>query len=85
MLYPIIRTIIASVVALAIALLVYCLLAEILFIPNADAAAYNDGICTNCGGQYKYASTTVVNHAERWYYVCNECDHVIKLYNQPAK
>ena len=85
MLYPTIRVIIASVVTLAIVLLIYCLLAEVLFIPTVDAAAYNDGICTNCGGQYKYASTTVVNHAERWYYVCDGCDHVIKLHNQPAK
>lgn len=36
--------------------------------------AYNNGICTECGGEYRFSGAD----RSQYYYTCAECDHTIR-------
>lgn len=41
---------------------------------NEAIAAYNNGICTECGGKYHFSGSGLV----WYYYTCEQCDHTIR-------
>lgn len=47
-----------------------------------DAEVYNNGICTECGGDYVFSSAVRVRNAggsdDDYYYTCDKCGHTIK-------
>lgn len=49
----------------------------ILDVKNANKH-WNNGICDNCGGNYKFKSAThLKNGGDKFYYSCENCDHTI--------
>ena len=43
---------------------------------------YNDGVCTNCGGHYKFVSaakTRSTTTTTYYYYQCDNCEKIIEL------
>lgn len=46
---------------------------------KASIAAYNNGICTECGGEYRLCGAYYVrNSGDHYIYVCQECGHGIE-------
>lgn len=46
---------------------------------KASIAAYNKGICTECGGEYRLSGGYHVrNGGDHYIYVCEECGHGIE-------
>lgn len=45
---------------------------------NADIKTYNNGICTQCGGEYKIFS----KEHEQYNYKCEDCDYIITTHTQ---
>ena len=44
-----------------------------------DEEEYNNGICSLCGGEYKFTSTVHYhNGGNRYYYTCDKCGHTIE-------
>lgn len=40
---------------------------------------WNNGICVECGGEYKFKSAAKArNGSETRYYTCEDCDHLIR-------
>lgn len=40
---------------------------------------WNNGICVECGGEYKFKSAAKSrNGSETRYYTCEDCDHLIR-------
>lgn len=40
---------------------------------------WNNGVCVECGGEYKFKSAAKArNGAETRYYTCEDCDHLIR-------
>lgn len=40
---------------------------------------WNNGICVECGGEYKFKSAAKArNGSETKYYTCEDCDHLIR-------
>ena len=45
-------------------------------------AAYNNGICSECGGEYRFAGATHLrNSGDRYYYTCQSCGHTTMTYS----
>lgn len=44
-----------------------------------DADMWNNGICSVCGGEYKFSSATKYRTSHHYYYTCEDCDHTIEL------
>ena len=42
---------------------------------KAQIDTWNNGICTECGGEYKFKNA----YNSSYFYACEDCDHVIKL------
>lgn len=42
---------------------------------KAQIDAWNNGICTECGGKYKFKN----GNNGTYYYACEDCDHVIEM------
>ncbi len=43
---------------------------------------YNHGICTECGGDYRFSSGIhYKNGGDRYYYTCEDCGHTIVTYS----
>lgn len=43
---------------------------------------YNNGICTNCGGEYCFTSSEhIKNSGDRYYYACEDCGHTVMTYS----
>lgn len=71
-------------------ILIYVLVVAVIFLIVAgcswlelkhDRKAYNDGICTECGGNYVFSGAThVKNSPDDCYYTCDKCGHTIKLH-----
>lgn len=40
---------------------------------------YNNGICTECGGDYVFVSAAKSSHYTYYYYQCNNCGKIIEL------
>ena len=40
---------------------------------------YNDGICTDCGGNYEFVSAAKYKNTTYYYYVCDDCGKIIEL------
>lgn len=48
---------------------------------NVSQEAYNDGICSVCGGEYQFSSASHVrNGSDRYYYTCGNCGHTVMTY-----
>lgn len=45
---------------------------------KADAQKYNNGICTECGGEYRFSGAAGRN-GRSYYYTCTTCDHTIRV------
>lgn len=40
---------------------------------------WNNGVCTECGGKYRFSGATHLrNGGDYYYYSCEDCDHTIK-------
>ena len=49
---------------------------------NVSREAYNDGICSACGGEYQFSSAShVKNGSDRYYYTCENCGHTVMTYH----
>lgn len=45
---------------------------------NQSKRAYNNGICSECGGNYKFVSATYIgNNSNEYYYSCENCGYTI--------
>lgn len=44
-----------------------------------DARQYNEGICSECNGEYKFSSAAGKGLSRRYYYSCADCDHTIEV------
>ena len=63
----------ALVIIIAIMVCV-CLLEQ-----KIDEENYNNGICTECGGNYIFSSAVHIrNNGDDYYYTCDKCGHTIK-------
>lgn len=64
------------VIAIIIAFAVGFGLLRILIVENEkENEKWNNGICTECGGEYKFKNA----NNGTYYYACEDCDHVIKM------
>ena len=44
-----------------------------------DYSKWNNGVCTECGGEYEFTSATAVRGwGSEYYYTCEDCGHTIK-------
>ena len=42
---------------------------------------YNNGICTECGGEYRFSSSEhIKNSGNKYYYTCKDCGHTVITY-----
>ena len=42
---------------------------------------YNDGICAECGGEYRFASAEHTKSGDdRYFYTCEDCGHTIMTF-----
>lgn len=46
---------------------------------EGDSREYNDGICSICGGEYKFSSAAGRGISRHYYYSCEDCDHTIQV------
>ena len=69
-------------IAIAIVIII-AVIASILVVVLADFRKWNDGICSNCKGEYVLFETTkgITAGTEKYYYRCNECGHTIELHS----
>lgn len=44
-----------------------------------DAREYNNGICSECGGEYKFSGSSGRGVSKFYYYTCADCDHTIQV------
>ena len=45
---------------------------------NQSIEAYNNGICSECGGHYKFVSSSHIrNSSDEYYYSCEDCGYTI--------
>jgi hypothetical protein len=48
---------------------------------NQSTKAYNNGICSECGGHYKFVSSSHIrNSSDEYYYSCEDCGYTIMTY-----
>lgn len=66
------RIIIAVILAFVIG---FGLLKILMLNVEKDNEKWNNGICTECGGEYKFKNA----YNSSYFYACENCDHVIKL------
>lgn len=45
---------------------------------KAEIEYYNNGICTICGGEYKFAGGAKYHNYTEYYYTCEDCGHTIQ-------
>lgn len=43
-----------------------------------DAELYNNGVCVECGGEYRF-SGAAGRTSKSYYYTCTTCDHTIRV------
>ena len=46
---------------------------------TTDQKNWNNGYCTECGGEYKFSGVCENRSDKDYYYSCVECDHTIKV------
>lgn len=46
---------------------------------KSDAREYNNGICSECGGEYRFSGAAGRGISKFYYYSCAECDHTIQV------
>ena len=67
-------------------ILFFAILAGIMYLgltyENAiSKEAYHEGICTMCGGAYRFSgSSHIKNGGDRYYYTCEDCGHTVMTY-----
>jgi hypothetical protein len=45
---------------------------------NQSEEEYNNGICSECGGHYKFVSSShIKNSSDEYYYSCEDCGYTI--------
>ena len=73
------RTLIILIILVGIiALAVFGTLAEV----KSANAHWNNGVCENCGGEYKFSSAVHIrNSGDYYYYTCEDCGHTIKTHD----
>lgn len=43
---------------------------------------YNNGICSECGGEYRFTSAQhIKNSGDRYYYTCEDCGHTVMTFS----
>ena len=68
-------------IVIIVLLIAYGIVAFVISMPVIEVQNaiihWNNGICENCGGNYKFAG------ADRgsYYYSCEKCNHTIKTYS----
>jgi hypothetical protein len=66
------------IVGLAIVILI--LIGACYLEKKHDEKIYNNGVCTECGGNYIFSgSAHVKNSDDIYYYTCDKCGHTIKV------
>ena len=64
---------------LTLAIIVLIIVCVSLFTQKNDEKNYNDGICTECGGNYIFSSAVHVHYCDdNYYYTCDKCGHTIQ-------
>jgi len=48
---------------------------------KSDVAKYNNGICSECGGNYEYKQAVGTNSDTGYIYICDNCKNLIQLDN----
>lgn len=43
-----------------------------------EQGVWNNGHCTECGGEYKFSGASKYRSREYYYYTCEKCDHTIE-------
>ena len=70
---------------LFILLIAFIFTSGILFAARQSKIAeenYNNGICTECGGEYRFTSSEHrANDGDRYYYACEGCGHTVMTYS----
>lgn len=67
---------------LIMAVIILIIVGCCLFEKKYDKEAYNDGICTECGGNYVFSGAThIKNSGNDYYYTCDKCGHTIKTHS----
>lgn len=46
---------------------------------KADDTKWNNGICTECNGNYKFNGASKTTTTDYYYYTCDKCDYTIEL------
>ena len=46
---------------------------------KAMTEIYNNGICTVCGGDYKFSGATMSDASQYYFYTCEDCGHTIEV------
>lgn len=67
---------------LIIAVIILIIVGLPLIEKKYDKEAYNDGICTECEGNYVFSGAThIKNSGDDYYYTCDKCGHTIKTHS----
>ena len=54
----------------------------IMYQGDIDCENYNEGICTQCGGNYIFSSAVYhQTSGHEYYYTCDSCGHTIITHN----
>lgn len=61
-----------------LAIIIVIIVCVCLLDKKKDEKNYNNGICTECGGDYIFSSAAHVLGGDNYYYTCNKCGHTIK-------
>lgn len=48
---------------------------------NYTQAKWNNGICSECGGRYKFVMPIGHQYITEYWYECEDCGHGIELYD----
>ena len=56
-----------------------------IFIASHEASTsrenYNNGVCVECGGEYRFTSAQhIKNGGDRYYYTCENCGHTVMTF-----
>ena len=53
----------------------------IFFMRKLNSVNYNNGVCEKCGGHYSYSDSVGGRYgATSYMYKCDDCGHVIRVY-----
>ena len=70
------RVIVWLIVAIGFGFILTC---AIFTDAKIEAEKWNNGICVECNGKYKFSGATHYRTSEYYYYTCENCDYTIEL------